>query len=65
MTTNRLSDGRHLDDPTRSDATERSPEDHLRDVRRRLLGVSHEQLADERRTYEKRKATIEARHRQR
>ena len=65
MTTSRVIDGRHREDPTHSDAAERPLEDHLRDVRRRLLGVSHEQLADERRTYEKRKAAIEARHRQR
>lgn len=38
-------------------------EDQIRQVKRRLMGVSHEQLAEEKRTHDKREAAIEARKR--
>jgi len=52
-------------DPARQElaAPDLPIEDHLRQVKRRLLGVPKDQLADEGRTYEKRKAMIEARKR--
>jgi len=54
------------DDADRSAAaSERSPDDHVRQVTRRLHGVPSEQLADERRTEAKRTATIDARKRRR
>jgi hypothetical protein len=62
MTTRARSNDIRPNDPGPTPVTpDAALDDHVRQVRRRLHGVSREQLADERRTYEKRTATIEAR----